>query len=285
MKTNRMRSQIYWLLALTVSIPGTTRYVFAGSEYPFDFEENQSFLANTQIGTNSNAELNASLENKLYGTSLSNRLELEYQDLNRDFDMRERYGLNSSFAEADHQHKTSQFGRYVMRHAFSYQVTEGLKKAEKVSSEGRAIKRTHDTIQNIVQNSTKVEFSPEFKMGTKTDLPHQRGQLWVRSTFFDADLNAVAGKTFEFTPRAETSGSSATNSDRLYLNMSRDLGVFGLQSAMSYGFETTRMNHSVSKLLLPNLSAELATTRGLNSGKAGMAKSEESVRMTYGLKF
>ena len=263
----------------------TTSSALAEAPHPYDFEINQSFLSNTQIGAQGEDGETRDIQNKIYGTSLTRKMTMEYQDLNRDYEMRMNYGLTNSFSQQDQYNRNSAFGRYVMRNVFTYQVDENLKKAEKSSEEGRTIKHTHDAIQNIVKNSTKFDLGQNFKFGTKTDLPSQRGQIWMHSDLFNADLNGVMGHAFSLSPQAETSSTSAVQADHLYMNVSRDLGVLGLKSAMSYGFESTRMNHSVSKQVLPNLNAEVATTRGLDAGKSGMNKSEESLRMTYGLRF
>jgi len=174
----------------------------------------------------------------------------------------------------------------MLRNILSYQMTESLQKAEKRSDEVRTFNHAQQTVQKVVQHSSSFTMSDDFKFGTKTDLPNEKGKLWLKSALFNADLDAKFGRGFQMSPwNSNTSSSSATDDDRVRVSMNRDLGVFGLSGRTDYGFMTTRMNHAVSKQLSANLSAEVATTHGLDAGKSGMSKAEQSVRMTYGIRF
>lgn len=263
---------------------------FAGSGWAkdrinFDLEPNQSFLRDTQVGLeNSDAQLNAALNNRFYGKGLAHRMEQEYFDLNRQYDMRARYGLASPFEQAEQAKRNSDFGRYMLRHSVSYQVTESLQKAEKTSSEVRTFRQAQQTIQSVVQHSSSFKVSNSFKFGTKTDLPAQRGKVWMNSDIVNANFDAQFGRGFSLNP-IEKANQTPLDGERMLVSLSRGLGVWDLQCSMTYGVQSTKMNHSITKQLAPNLSAEVATTRGMNPGKSGLSHSEESVRMSYGLKF
>lgn len=247
---------------------------------------NQSYLADRHRG--SEKQIQADLFNArqdIYGKELQKKFVQEYQDINRDYEMRLKYGLVLPFQSYEQANRNRDYGRFMLRTLLDYQLQENLKKAEKRSDEIRTFNKAQQTFQKIANNSTKFEFSPDFKFGTDADLPGQRGRAWMKSNLINANFDAVFGPGFQMNPMENANKSDSVVKDDSYrIKLSREL-VWGLQAGMTYGFNTTRMNHTISKAITRNLSAEVASTRGLNSGLSGMPRSEESVRMNYGLSF
>src|SRR5690606_39389479 len=66
-----------------------------------------------------------------------------------------------------------------------FKVKESLANAQKNSSEVRTLKEVSENVQSLVKGKLSVEFDDEFKVGTQTDLPNQKGNIWMKSPLVD----------------------------------------------------------------------------------------------------
>jgi hypothetical protein len=246
---------------------------------------NQSYLANTRIGTETDEAKNKEIQGTIYGEKLSKKLSSEYQDLNRDYLMKQNYGLVGPGSQTLQDKKNSEFGKYILRNILNYQLDDGLHKAEKKSPEVRQMTSAARSLDKVAHASADFHLNDNLKFGTKTNLPMQRARIWMKSSLFDANLDGQVGSGVGVDPFQTSQLNDKLGNDRVKLQVNRSLGFFGLEGQMNYGFNTTTLNHAVKKQISESLSCEVATTRGLDSGRSGMSKAEESVRMNYGFKF
>jgi len=205
-----------------------------------------------------------------------------YEDMNRNYELRHRYGLTSQLEEQNHVRNNSNFTKGVVRSVFNYQLDQNLKKAEKNSSEGAAVKQLHDNVQNVVNGSSDVAVTESFKMGAHTNLRDQQGAVFVESSVINLTVGA------NMSDKINTGGflnSGGRPEDHYTLLAGRTLPLLDLNTGVSYGVETTKMRTSFSRQITQNISAEFAQYRGLNRAKSQNQQREEILLINYGITF
>ena len=245
---------------------------------------NMTFLVDLKRGT---APESQAINDKLLDTKTTNRIKQEYIDMNRDYDMRTKFHLLSSMEQQSYFDRNSGFTKYYLRNIMSFQVSEGWKKAEKHSDEIRTFRKTQASVQKVMENPVDVTVDEQTKFGTHTDLPGERGQVWLKSRLVDGTFDVILGPGFNINPMNQVQQQGDFTKEEHYrLSLNKDLGLWGLAARSSYAFDSTRINHAVSKSIVENLSAEVAYNRGIDPAKSGLSqKGEPVVRMMYGLSF
>jgi hypothetical protein len=220
---------------------------------------------------------------KILDAKTCNSLKQEYIDMNRDYEVRKFSGTETQRDRLDYVQRNSSFSKGIVRQIVDFQIESSLKKAEKSSEEGRTFKKVHDGVQNVVKGSMAVDFTPEIKFGTRTNLREQAAQFWSETPL--AKISVDVDLAAEWLRKSFLSDSSTRSDDRYRVNASRSIPVLDLNASVDYGLETTKMRSSVSRQIVKNLSAELAQTRGFDSQKSQNSKREETVTLNYGFRF
>jgi len=66
---------------------------FAPAAKSINETPNETYLNNTRLGLDTEAQETKDAQSFIYGDKLSGRMSQEYLDLNRDYEMKQRYGL------------------------------------------------------------------------------------------------------------------------------------------------------------------------------------------------
>ncbi len=83
-------------------------------------------------------------------------------------------------------------------------------------------------------------------------------------------------------PNQPLTGNPRGQIERYRLTFSRPLPLWDLSSGLTYGGSTTSVGASLSKTLIPHLTAVVDSVRPIQQGRY---YSEESLRFFYGLTF
>lgn len=117
----------------------------------------------------------------------------------------------------------------------------------------------------------------EYRLGTKTDLEGLRGQVWLKSTLVNTDVDLVAGR-----PVTETIGSGLNsrlfqkfnlggsdldrgNTESVRFRFYRDIPIVDLHASWTYGLSSTTMTTALSKRFNSYLRGEMAYTEWKNN--------------------
>lgn len=219
----------------------------------------------------------------LISPELARNMEIEYRDMTREYEIRERYDqVDPRVDRKDFMGRVEKFAWYVVRRVFHFQVQEHLKEAEKNSEEVRTFKAVNDQVQAVAKQGVSMQMDENFQMGTKADLKQQVGRIWMKSAIVNGTFEVEWGSPVE---EELKDPAARLSSDRYRLLLNRPLPVWGIQSGLTYGLTTTVMAASLSKQLYRNLSVEFASIHKLDPDKAGLSVPEQTLKFSYGIRF
>lgn len=226
----------------------------------------------------------------IINASTAKGLREEFERMNNDYETKQNYDLATDQDHRDYFKRSSDFTQNVLRVIFSYQMTEGMQKVEKRSEEIRTFKRVKQQVQSVAravtQGSVQASVAPQFTFGSKVNLPQEKGNVWMRSPIVNGDLDVRAGEGWSYDPVTMQKLTDKGIGERYSVAFSRNIPVFDMNSALTYGGTTTKMTTSVSKQITKNLSAEVASVRGIDPARAGLPEGgERYVKMYYGVSF
>lgn len=237
-------------------------------------EPNDRYLANLGLGLESQS---AVFNSKIIDPSSATQLRRQYEQMMDEYELRRNQNLVAPYDDRSYFDRTVDFTRYILRHIFAYQMTENMKKAEKNSENIRTFQKVQAQVQAIANGSTSVQVSEQFRFGTQTNIPDQRGRLWMTSALVDGSVDVTTKEIDPLKPY---------DFERYSLSFSRPLPVFSLQSGLRYGGTTTNLTASLSRALTPNLSAAVASSQGMDRARTNLPpEGERSVSLNYGIAF
>jgi hypothetical protein len=243
---------------------------------------NQSFLRDQNYTLDKEE---AKVRDKIFEPKMFKQLGQEYQDMNRTYEMRENHHLNTQQDQRDYLKRASNFARYVMRKVFTFQFNEGMKKAEKNSDDVKTFNQVKSTVEKVARgDTTAVDSGPEFKFGTKADIPQQKGGLWMKSTIVDSDAEVAVGKPWGLDPFSFENLDRKQKRELYRVSIGRDIPLIDARTGLAYGGTTNTVTGSVSKQLTQHLSTELSSTRDAGSW-SDTSKSDNVVKMLFGTRF
>jgi hypothetical protein len=210
-----------------------------------------------------------------------------YLDLTREYERKQLYRQLDLSDEQAQMSRMSEFSGVYMRSIMAYQLSEGLKKAENHSEDVRTFRSVHESVGAIAKGSTSVSVAEQMKMGTRTDLPAQRGQIWMSTPLVSGAFDVQLGKRSGFDPWSISSrGGLAAIDERYVLSVSKDLPTLDLSSSLSYGVQSTRTRTALKKALSPHVRVEVSDSRGSDPVRSGLPSGgEQKLQLEYGLQF
>ncbi|MFL5813072.1 MAG: hypothetical protein ACJ763_05800 [Bdellovibrionia bacterium] len=213
-------------------------------------------------------------------------LNQQYQDMNRDYELKQKYGLVDMNQEQNHGSDLSHFGKQAFAEVRKYQANREAKRLKKAVDREESLKAFMKPAAIVgagaaIYSGTPVnlEIDEDTRFRAVANGPSQTGQFSLLSnmgtTSLDFDLNKPdPNKAYTADPRGQI--------ERYRLSFSRGLPLWDLTSGVYYGGSTTSVGASISKSLMPHLTAVIDSVRPLQQGRYF---SEESLRFFYGLTF
>ncbi|HTL13432.1 MAG TPA: hypothetical protein VL588_13140 [Bdellovibrionota bacterium] len=210
------------------------------------------------------------------------RMRQEYEDMTREQTMREAYSLSTPTEDASYMGRVEDFTRHVLRTIFNFHVHDRMKRVEEKSAEARTFGVASRALEKM---SVKVD--EKFEVGTRADIPNQKGTLWVRSPYIDGSVDVNLGATWQDPVQAAANKLDPRNpnNERYRVSLSRQVPGIDIRGGVTYGLDSTLVTASVSRQLADHLTCEVMTRRGLDPTRSGLAGSEEAVKLDYKLHF
>jgi hypothetical protein len=215
------------------------------------------------------------------------RMKQRYEDLTRDYERKKLYQQLDRADEEAQVGRMNEFSGMYMRSIVAHQFSESLKEAEKNSEDVRTFRSVHESVGALAKGSTSVQVVEEMKIGTRTDLPARRGQVWMKTPLMQGALDVQFGRSGGFDPWSISGRESLSPIDERYvLSVSKDLPVFDLQSSLSYGMNSTRRKTALRKALSSKMRVEVSDSRGSDPVRSGLpAAGEQKLQLEYGIQF
>jgi hypothetical protein len=213
-------------------------------------------------------------------------LNQQYQDMNRDYELKQKFGLVDRTQEQSHGDDVHHFGRVAFAEVRKYQTNQEAKRLKKVVDQDETLKVFMKPAAVVgagaaIYGGTPVnlQIDEDTRMRAMANVPSQTAQFSLFSTLgttsVDFDLNRPdPNRPYTANPRAQI--------ERYRLTFSRGLPIWNLSSGLTYGGSTSTVGASLSKNLVPHLTAIVDTVRPMQPNRY---YSEESLRLFYGLQF
>jgi hypothetical protein len=241
---------------------------------------NDSYLNNYNYRFKSRLDI----REKILEPEKSRSVRQELEDLNRSYRLRSQYSLVGQDEAIRHKERIESFSGYILRHIVTYQLNENLKKAEKNSSDVRTFRKGYDSVQKVVKGSAAVNVSEtsSTRFGVNTDLPHQKGRVFMDSGLINAAFDVDYGGTLPLDATSIVSPSDAsTPQDTYKASLTKGLPL-EIDSEVSYGFVSKQVVTALKRSFFDSkLNFELADVRAVEASK----KPEETLKLSYGLRF
>jgi hypothetical protein len=241
---------------------------------------NCSFLNNVSHSADPNV-LNQLVDRK---TVLN--LNQQYQDMNRDYELKRSYGLVDRAQEQSHGDDIHHFGKQAFSEVRHYQANQEARRLKKAVDQDDSLKALMKPAAVVgagaaIYSGTPVnlQLDDDTRLRAVANVPTQTGQFSlfssVGTTSVDFDMNRPdPNRPFTGDPRSEI--------ERYRFSFTRGLPLWDLSSGLSYGGTSTAVGASLSKSLMPHLTAVVDSVRPIQQGRYF---AEESLRFFYGLNF
>ena len=245
---------------------------------------NISYLSNTTT----NYFHDTNLRDQLFDPKLTMDMKQQYEDMNRNYDIRKTAALVGRDEEAAHDAQMTDFTRSTLKNFGNHHIQENISKAEKA---GEKIVDNDSTLKQLKKpvavaavvagvytgKTMKVKVAQDTKLSTRTDIQGQNGTVGLEAPWLvngAVDFNARPGQN-------DKVPDESMHNDRYRLALSRGLPIWGLSSGLSYATTTTTTTASLSKVILPNTTCVVDSARRMNNDSYG----QERVSVLYGIHF
>lgn len=244
---------------------------------------NISFLKDLKINMDQESR---EFNKKVLDKKAALNIRQEYQDINREYEFKQGYGLNSQQDHIDYFKRAKNFARYAVHKILSFQFESNMKEAEKNSEDVKTFNTVRTTVESVAKGTTTVSEGASFKFGTKANLPDQHGQVWMKSNVVDGAFDVNVGQPWAIDPFSfEKKDPFQKQREGYKVSLGRKLPVWDLASGLSYGGTSQTVTGTLSKQLTQHLSTEVSSTRDVNDFNGKSSKNEEVVKMLFGTRF
>lgn len=201
----------------------------------------------------------------------ANQLKQDYEDRNRDYDMRASYGLNNQIDEQNHNQSMKEIGRNVIFAARSSQgqvFARNFREAERDGDVSKPVQIVGGAAALGMGTPVDLKLGQDAKATWHGDALRKHGQLDLRASDLYASL--------------EMDGKSDA-SEHYKFTVNKPLAL-NLSSQVVYGGTSNTVNASLSRPIIDNVSGTVGTTMPAGNSPTG-TPTQETVGLSYGLRF
>ncbi len=253
-----------------------------------ELNSNQSYLADTFLKTQ--------LNNDVLDYSQTLDLRQRFEDLNRDYEMRQKFGLVCHELEINHTGQVSDFSKKVAQQVKSRQMiiekkkfmpfVDSLRKTEIL----RAVEKPAGFLVGAVAiyfgEPIRVHLSQEVKISAKAVVPSRTGSLVVNSPYLNGVLDVRASAPLGRDPASVSPPDAMGRGDeRFRVVLSQVLPWIGVSSGWSYVSTSNLFGASFNKQITPHLSCSFDYYFPLDPLTTDVKIPGENVKLSYGMNF
>jgi hypothetical protein len=217
------------------------------------------------------------------------RLQQQYQDLNRDYEMRAAYGI-ASFGDRENQiNANTDFSHNVLHQV---ELDQGKIQGDAAQKNTQGNDTLQDAAKPVVVaaalytgKQVKLKINDDTHFIAASTLRDRSARMGIDSPIVNSKLEVSATAPSQYSQDNVNAGIQDPNAERYRLTVSRPVPVFNLSSAVAYGSTSNTVNASLSKVLVANLSASVNAIRPLGTDMSVNRPAEENVSLSYGLHF
>jgi hypothetical protein len=260
-------------------------------------EPNTSYFSDRSIQ-------NLSWTDRILNPKRQKELQRQYEDMNRDYDMRMKYGLMDDIHRIGYFNQTAGFSNNVMGQIRGYQVENGR---ETMISTANRMASQNDEIKDIVKAGKSVEkpagiiggaymvgtgtplgvkLSNDSSLTSRTDIPNQQASLTLNSPFLNTSFAMNQLVSANWVPGMGTPVDPSQHDERYRFTVSRPLPLWNLVPGLSYGSTSTMVIASLSKPITDHLVCVVSNNTPLDPVNSDYHyNTEQVIRLSYGISF
>ncbi len=202
------------------------------------------------------------------------------------YENRKAYGLWDFQTEAEYQQRVQEYGKgflHQIKNSYTQTQLKQLKKEAARNKDLRPLRSPAIIIATLVAayigSPIDVSLGEHLKVGA-----YKAGQSHVSNVQWDMDVfrASVHMSSKSQDPQAALDDNAR---NRYKVSLARGLPVWDMSGDVSYGANQKAVTAAVSKPIIGNLTCIVGSTYGLGADDASRNSTEESVRLTYGLRF
>jgi hypothetical protein len=273
------------LLVVLLAMPGVVAYADTEAESDSNMDLRPSWSdsidSNCSFLNDQKHHEDASFLTNLIDDKHSAQLRQDYQDLNRDYDLKTTYGLSNPALEQSHYDQMTGFAHGAMNQVQRYQLDQTAKDAKAAAEQNPDVAKPAEVVGGAaaVATGTPVAFklAEDTSFQSKTNLARQKSEFNLLSGYLNASVQMNMTVPATQDPTVPVSPDPSQRDERYKVALNRPL-PWDFSSGLSYGSTTSSLSATLSKQLISGLSAAVDSSR-MADRNAG------TVRLSYGLHF
>lgn len=248
-----------------------------------EWDPNLSILSSTSPTGPSDQE-----PDPLMSASRALEIRQEYEDMNREYELKQSYDLIDAQSEEAQAGRVRDFSKRIWGEVRNHNLSRGTKEIEKIL-------RLHEDLVKplaiaVAIASLGTGAPVESRLGEETrfkaaaNLPYQTGYFQLSSVLGESSVT-LAGKPDPSNAwMAPPPPSWIARDEKYRLTFSRPIPFWGLGSGIAYGGSSNSFSASLSKSLMPNLVATLSSVRPVDE-TSRVKSPEETLKLDYEIRF
>jgi hypothetical protein len=269
-------------LILISASAGAADLSLKGSYYDFD---NGSYLSDTKYQPPSYIPDFLSKKRQL-------ELQQQYQDMNRDYDMRSTYGLTDQFAEWNHTNTMASFGNDIFRQVEQFQL-------QQMRDDASQKLKNNDDIKPVVKPAAIVGGAYMFGTGhpftfnvadganvvTRTSVRDQQASIGVVSSQVNCSVQVSETAPTSYNGIIATPTDPSQHDERYKVNISKPLSALQLTPSVYYGSTSTELMIGATKQVYDHVSVRYSHNIPMDPVNSDYHYTEDVVSVNYGIHF
>ncbi len=253
-------------------------------------QSNFSFLSNQKF-----VWKDPTLNDILFDRQMVLTMKQDYEDQNRDYEMRERYKLVDRNKQSEHLRSMNRFSEEVINQIRDRQKEIHMNKLKDFAKKDpniRMLKRPAAVLGVLYGLYKGEEFelpiaSNEMRLRAYTKALERRGGFKLYNPIINTGFDMMAKapqKRDAFEPVTENSDTMA-GSERYRVHVWRSIPGLDVTSSLAYAFTTDTANATFSKPIVAHLTAQVDGSRVMRTNFKTATQNEGRVSLNYGVSF
>jgi hypothetical protein len=220
-------------------------------------------------------------------------LRQQYEDMNRNYEVRENYSLLDPQETMDHANQVSQFSHDVMTRVRMEQVHNNSRLMRDAAMQSQSLSSVRQPIGVVAGLAAiysgepmKWDVTDKLHLRARTMVRDSRGELGLDSPLMNGRVEVATQMPDHYTPDDPRFADGSQANERVKLSLSKDLPL-QISSGMSFGTSTGTMAASVSRPISEHVTCVVDSIRPMRSMDFPTPPSlqEERVKVLYGVSF
>lgn len=232
---------------------------------------------------------------EVFNPSFAKQKRKEFEGKYLEFEIKERYQLVDYYDQKSHVDDLNQFTKNTLTETKNFHLQKKVSQAslglKHSFFENQTFKSFHEPAALMLAvaafsfgSPLNLKVTKNTSLYARTEVMKKKGELRFTSPLINTSMNFISLAPRNRDPYLSPTDDPVQKEERYKFSVDRGLGIWDLQSSLSYWTTTSTFLTSVRKQLHPNLACVVDSSRILKYSQNGL-NGEETVRLLYGLDF